>query len=165
MYEQINQIVLYKFTFFEQLQNPLETKGRTSILFYREYRASRVASFSVSRRKLHDRECLRHDLPSRRLHPLAPLRRLSPVDGKFEKLNTEKLTVDWRLSITVNVHKKEWHRIQTVPLLKLSYGHPPDFGSLSFYRISLRQRLISSFSAIPFENAVAAPHAVASRKA
>ena len=36
---------------------PLGTKGRTSILSYREYRASWVTSFPVSRRKLLDREC------------------------------------------------------------------------------------------------------------
>ena len=36
---------------------PLGTKGRTSILSCREYRASCGASFPVSRRKLLDREC------------------------------------------------------------------------------------------------------------
>ena len=36
---------------------PLGTKGRTSILSYREYHASCGAVFSVSRRKLPDREC------------------------------------------------------------------------------------------------------------
>ena len=40
-----------KFQFSGQLQNPLGTKGRTSILSYREYRASCGASFSVSRKK------------------------------------------------------------------------------------------------------------------
>lgn len=40
----------------------------------------------------------RHDLPSRELHSLATLVRLSLADGKFEKLNTEKLTVDWSQS-------------------------------------------------------------------
>ena len=38
-------------------KNPLGTKGRTSILSYREYHASCGAVFSVSRRKLPDREC------------------------------------------------------------------------------------------------------------
>ena len=51
---------------------------------------------------------LRHFVPSRELHSLATLARLSLVDllaangfdkpfaaSKFEKLNTEKLTVDW----------------------------------------------------------------------
>ena len=51
---------------------------------------------------------LRHFVPSRWLHPLAPLKRISPVDlpsandfdkpfaaSKFEKLNTENQTVDW----------------------------------------------------------------------
>ena len=61
-------------------QTPLGTKGRTSILSYREYRASCGASFSVSRRKLPDLECFRHFVPTRWLHPLAPLMRLSPVD-------------------------------------------------------------------------------------
>ena len=36
---------------------PLGTKGHTSILSYREYRASWVTLFPVSRRKLPDREC------------------------------------------------------------------------------------------------------------
>ena len=51
---------------------------------------------------------LRHFVPSRELHPLAPLKRLSPVDlpsangfdkpfaaSKFEKPNTKNQTVDW----------------------------------------------------------------------
>ena len=58
---------------------PLGTKGRTSILST-ESSASCGASFSVSRRKLHDREWLRHFVPSRWLYPLAPRMRLSPVD-------------------------------------------------------------------------------------
>ena len=52
---------------------PLGTKGRTSILSYREYRASCGASFSVSRRKLHDRECC---VTSFRQGGYTPLRRL-----------------------------------------------------------------------------------------
>ena len=75
--------MVFKFKFVGELSKrkiPLGTKGRTSILFSREYCSSRVASFDLSRRKLLDREWLRHDLPSRWLHPLAPLKRLSPVD-------------------------------------------------------------------------------------
>ncbi|MFR9087454.1 MAG: hypothetical protein ACLVJV_10360, partial [Oscillospiraceae bacterium] len=87
---------------------PLGTKGRTSILSYREYRASCGASFSVSRRKLPDRECF---VTSFRQGSYTPLRRLCVYPlwtcrpqtvmtmlfaaSKFEKLNTEKLTVDW----------------------------------------------------------------------
>ena len=58
---------------------PLGTKGRTSILSI-ESSASCGASFSVSRRKLPDLECFRHFVPTRWLHPLAPLMRLSLVD-------------------------------------------------------------------------------------
>ena len=47
-------------------------KGRTSILSYREYRASCGASFSVSRRKLLDRECC---VTSFRQGGYTPLRR------------------------------------------------------------------------------------------
>ena len=59
-------------------QNPFGTKGRTSILSCREYRASCRASFSIGRRKLTDLECCVTLLPSRWLHPLAPRKRLSP---------------------------------------------------------------------------------------
>ena len=51
---------------------PLGTKGRTSILSYREYRASCGASFPVSRRKLLDRECC---VTSFRQGGYTPLRR------------------------------------------------------------------------------------------
>ena len=81
---------------------PLGTKGRTSILSV-ESSASWVASFPVSRRKLPDLECCVTLLPSRWLHPLAPLKRLSPVDlpsangfdkpfaaSKFEKTEYRK---------------------------------------------------------------------------
>ena len=77
---------------------PLGTKGRTSILSYREYRASCGASFPVSRRKLLDRECCvtsfrqggkthgNNDFLGKRnrcfrvSYHLALLKRLSPVD-------------------------------------------------------------------------------------
>ena len=56
------------------------TKGRTSILSYREYRVSWVASFPVGRRKLPDRECF---VTTFRQGGYTPLRRLcgypSPV--------------------------------------------------------------------------------------
>ena len=59
---------------------PLGTKGRTSILSI-ESSASCGASFSVSRKRLHDRACF---VTSFRqggyTPPLAPLKRLSPVD-------------------------------------------------------------------------------------
>ena len=54
-----------------QSKNPLGTKGRTSILSYREYRASCGASFSVSK-KLHDLECC---VTSFRQGGYTPLRR------------------------------------------------------------------------------------------
>ena len=54
-------------------KNPLGTKGRTSILSYREYHASCGAVFSVSRRKLLDRECC---VTSFRQGSYTPLRRL-----------------------------------------------------------------------------------------
>ena len=61
------------------LQYPLGTNGRTAILSCREYRASCGAPFSVSRRKLLDRECC--VIRSVKVAtPLAPLKRLSPVD-------------------------------------------------------------------------------------
>ena len=52
---------------------PLGTKGRISILSYREYRASWVASFPVSKRKLPDRECF---VTTFRQGGYTPLRRL-----------------------------------------------------------------------------------------
>ena len=86
---------------------PLGTKGRTSILSI-ESSASCGASFPVSRRKLARPRMLRHFVPSRELHSLATLVRLSLVDlpsangfdkpfaaSKFEKPNTENHTVDW----------------------------------------------------------------------
>ena len=81
---------------------PLGTKGRTSILSV-ESSVPWVASFPVSRRKLTGLECCVTLLPSRWLHPLAPLKRLSPVDlpsangfdkpfaaSKFEKTEYRK---------------------------------------------------------------------------
>jgi len=59
---------------------PLGTKGRTSILSCREYRASCGASFPVSRRKLPDRECCVTSFRQGGYTPLAPLMRLSLVD-------------------------------------------------------------------------------------
>ena len=58
---------------------PLGTKGRTSILSV-ESSASCGASFPVSRRKLHDRECFVTSFRQGGYPPLAPLKRLSPVD-------------------------------------------------------------------------------------
>ena len=56
-----------------------------------------VELHSLSAGKLLDRECLRHFVPSRRLHPFAPLKRLSPVDllavffiPIFKKEDTQK---------------------------------------------------------------------------
>ena len=54
-------------------QTPLGTKGRTSILSFREYCASCGASFSVSRKRLHDRECF---VTSFRQGGYTPLHRL-----------------------------------------------------------------------------------------
>ena len=58
---------------------PLGTKGRTSILSV-ESSASCGASFSVSRRILHDRECCVTSFRQGGYTPLATLVRLSPVD-------------------------------------------------------------------------------------
>ena len=52
---------------------PLGTKGRTSILSCREYRASCGALFPVGREKLSDRECF---VTSFRQGSYTPLRRL-----------------------------------------------------------------------------------------
>ena len=65
----------------KQTKNPFRNERTHFYTLYREYRsASCGASFSVSRRKLLDREWLRYFVPSRWLHPLAPLKRLSSVD-------------------------------------------------------------------------------------
>ena len=86
---------------------PLGTKGRTSILSYREYHASCGASFSVSRKN-----CLTENVASLRSVKVAtpPCAAKAAIPcglavrkqhkmlfaaSKFEKLNTEKLTVDW----------------------------------------------------------------------
>ena len=58
---------------------PLGTKGRTSILSV-ESSASCGASFPVGREKTARPRMFRHFVPSRWLHPLAPLKRLPPVD-------------------------------------------------------------------------------------
>ena len=65
----------------KQTKNPFRNERTHFYTLDREYRsASCGASFSVSRRKLLDREWLRYFVPSRWLHPLAPLKRLSSVD-------------------------------------------------------------------------------------
>ena len=86
---------------------PLGTKGRTSILSYREY-VRPAELHSPSAEKTARPRMFRHFVPSRELHSLATLVRLSLVDlpsansmkccsppASLKKLNTEKLTVDW----------------------------------------------------------------------
>ena len=58
---------------------PLGTKGRTSILSYREY-VRPAELHSPSAEKTARPRMFRHFVPSRELHSLALLKRLSPVD-------------------------------------------------------------------------------------
>ena len=67
-------------------------------MFSVESSASRVALFSVSRKRLYDRECSVTTFRQGRYTPLAPFVRLSFADGKFEKPNTKNQTVDWSQS-------------------------------------------------------------------
>ena len=67
------KIELSKFQFIGLLKKPLGTKGRTSILSCRKYRASCGALFPVGREKLSDRECF---VTSFRQGSYTPLRRL-----------------------------------------------------------------------------------------
>ena len=69
-------LILSKFQLIGLLKKPLGTKGRTSILSCRKYRASCEASLSVSRRKLHDQECC---VTSLRQGGYTPLRRYAAI--------------------------------------------------------------------------------------
>ena len=88
-------------------KSPLGTKGRTSILSYREYvRPAELHSRSAE--EIVRPRMFRHFVPSRELHSLATLVRLSLVDlpsansmkccsppASLKKQNTENQTVDW----------------------------------------------------------------------
>ena len=58
---------------------PLGTKGRTSILSYRKYSCVLRSFILCQQKKTARPRMLRHFVPSRELHSLAPLMRLSPV--------------------------------------------------------------------------------------
>ena len=91
----------------QRSKNPLGTKGRTSILSYREYRASCGASFSVSRKN-----CMTSNVASLRSVKVATppcaanaaipcglavrkQHKMLFAASKFGKINTENQTVDW----------------------------------------------------------------------